>query len=214
MNKLTVSTLTRKATFNVMLDYDKNKNAVFYRVGDSISVRVYATGPDFDNTFVHSQEFKITNIQELSITREITEFVIPEKTAKLTAFCVYGSRLDDGYPDILDPEFCTDIDVEYEVPKITMDQWAYFNTKSVTDYSSSILPGYTVPTTITGTTTSIVPFDVKFSVTKDPKIYGSKDIPLLDVTTITPNQDGTWELPLSTVVPQTTNTILKYLTQN
>ena len=68
-----------------------------------------------------------------------------------------------------------------------MDQWAYFNTESVTDYSSTILPEYTVPTIITGTTTSIVQFDVKFSVTKDPNIYGSNDIPLLDVTTITPN---------------------------
>ena len=218
MSKLIVSTLTREATFNVMVDYDKTQSTGFYRGDDSISVRVYATGPTFTNTLIHSQEFKVQTVQELPTVRELSVFFVPEETTKLTAFCVYGSRLDDGYPDTLDPEFCTEIPVEWKVevaiPEITMDQWAYFNTKSVTDYSSSILPVYTVPTTITGTTTSIVPFDVKFSVTKDPNIYGSNDIPLLDVTTITPNQDGTWELPLSTVIPPTTNTILKFITQN
>lgn len=216
-SKIIVSTLTRVATYNVYLDHDHSKPTGFYRNGDSILVRTYATGPTFTNTFVDSQEFKITPTG-ISSKYELSEFVIPENTTKLTAFCVYGSRLDDGYPDMLDPEFCTDIDVEWKVehvvPEITMDQWAYFNTKSITDRSSTVLPAYTIPTTITGTTTSIVPFDVKFSVTKDPNIYGSNNIPLLNVATITPNQDGTWELPLSTVVPPTTNTILNFLTQN
>ena len=128
MSKLIVSTLTREATFNVMVDYDKTQSTGFYRGDDSISVRVYATGPTFTNTLIHSQEFKVQTVQELPTVRELSVFFVPEETTKLTAFCVYGSRLDDGYPDTLDPEFCTEIPVEWKVevaiPEITMDQWA------------------------------------------------------------------------------------------
>jgi hypothetical protein len=81
-----------------------------------------------------------------------------------------------------------------------MDQWAYFNTsviKNNWDKTLNVLPPYNVPTVATGTTTSIVPFDVMVRVTKDDMIYGTYDsIIEYKVATVTPNEDGTWELPL------------------
>lgn len=55
-----------------------------------------------------------------------------------------------------------------------------------------MLPQYDVPTVASGTTTSIVPFDVMMSVTKDDMIYGTYDsIVEYKVATVTPNEDGT-----------------------
>lgn len=75
-----------------------------------------------------------------------------------------------------------------------MDQWAYFNTsiiKNHWDNTIQVLPPYNVPTVATGTTTSIVPFDVMMRVTKDDMIYGTFDsIIEYKVATVTLTVDG------------------------
>lgn len=204
-DKIIVSPTTRMASLSVYIDYDNAKPTGFYQLGDSAAVRVYATGDGLSNELVHVQEFSITNQNELSGKFALDNFVIPPQTTKLTAFCVYGNRLDNGYPNNLDPEFCYDIEVVWKVtvlPKVTMNQWAYFNTKQLDQSSYVDIPEYNIPYYLSGTISPAIPFKIEAYIEKDINFYASTYTMPYPLTRdwVHPDTNGNWTVPLSPVI--------------